>query len=437
MKQLGRSIDPSKRLFDFDSCLVTVHSIIHSVTMEWSPFHVLPRASLTQSGLLQLDTKDHEVELIRRGQIEMRPFDEDRPMAPRPKGSTSLWNSSSKNLKLTVTTHRLVFFDSHNQARFLHLSNVHQSESSGGASLTSWNASHKLTLSTYTYGDVVLRFRSSSGGQDRDNCEEQVKKAMERRQWEVASRLEQKKKADDSIAKRRVGVDHILTKKKLQQRQAARLADKALGGDSEQLLKEAVELLKVIKKSVRLLQKQQASSNSNETADAQQLESLLQDMGMTSALTRTQVGGSRDKNEYYELLARQVADFLLPKLPKMGGIISLTDVFCLFNRARGSNFVSPDDLVEACDLLSSLRLGLSKRTFPSGVVVIQVDDDKLDYKKLVDLCPATALEASHSLKISPLLAMEQLEEAERAGLLCRDVTLARTRFFPNRFVDDF
>ena len=239
----------------------------------------------------------------------------------------------------------------------------------------------------------------------------------------------------------------------MQQRQAARLADEALSGDSEQLLNEAVELLKVIQKSVHLLQKQQSSSSNNNTdskemADAQQLASLLTDMGMTSALTKSQVGGKKGRgigggsssgnSDYFELLARQVADFLLPKLPKMGNIISLTDVFCLFNRARGSNFVSPDDLVHACDLLSTFNLGLSKRMFPSGIVVIQLDDSTLsDSSKLVNLCPTTALEASHVLKISPLLAMEQLEEAERAGLLCRDVTLARTEFYPNRFVDDF
>ena len=185
--------------------------------MEWSPFYCLPQASLTQSGLLQLDTKDHEVELIRRNQLELRHGgkNEDEPMSPCPKGITARWNPRSVNLTLTVTTHRLVLFDSNNQARFIHLSNIHQMESVGGASITSWNASYKLLLSTYTYGDVLLCFRSSRGHQDRNDCEEQIEKALERRQWEVASRLEQKKKANEQVAKRRVGVDHILTKVRL------------------------------------------------------------------------------------------------------------------------------------------------------------------------------------------------------------------------------
>jgi ESCRT-II complex subunit VPS36 len=161
--------------------------------------------------------------------------------------------------------------------------------------------------------------------------------------------------------------------------------------------------------------------------------------------------------EYHEWLARQVVDFLWNKLPAMGGVITLTDVYCLFNRARGTNLVSPEDLRHACALLDSssrkkngnnhnnnkhnnnnddedrLYLGISQRTFDSGIVVLQLDRQEASGQALVDLCPATAMEASHVLKVSPLLALEQLKEAEQAGWLCRDVTLETTRFYPNRF----
>jgi hypothetical protein len=93
-------------------------------------------------------------------------------------------------------------------------------------------------------------------------------------------------------------------------------------------------------------------------------------------------------------------------------------------------------LRQACQLLGDLQLGLSQRTFPSGIVVVQLDDlydTRQQGDRLVALCPTTALEASPLLKLSPLLALEQLEDAERQGLLCRDVTLETTRFYPNRF----
>jgi ESCRT-II complex subunit VPS36 len=412
---------------------------------EWTPFHCLPKAALTASGLLQLDSQDHEVELIRRSPpLELR-CDGLEPMEPRPKNSRSNWQPKSVDLTIIVTTHRLVLLDNNSknnmQARFLHLSNMHQVQASGGVSLTHWNASYKLILSTYTYGDLVLAFRSTSAPKDRDAVELQISKALERKAWQVASRLQEKQKVEKTIAKRKVGVDHILAKNKLKHKQAAKLADEALGGDAEQLLGEAAELLQIIQKYVKLLQKREKDTSSGDDpqdADAQRLASLLQDMGMTSALTKTQVQSSNkrgggENDAYHELLARQVADFLLPKLPQMGGILTLTDVFCLFNRARGTNLISPEDLAQACHVLNDLSIGISQRTFPSGIIVLQLDSSMDQSEKLVDMCPTTALEASHVLQLSPLLAMEQLEEAERMGLLCRDVTLETTRFYPNRF----
>mmetsp|Transcript_4678 Transcript_4678/g.9981 ORF Transcript_4678/g.9981 Transcript_4678/m.9981 type:complete len:365 (-) Transcript_4678:1389-2483(-) len=227
-----------------------------------------------------------------------------------------------------------------------------------------------------------------------------------------------------------------------------------------------------------------SSNNDDDAEAARKLKGLLSDMGMTSALSQSKMAGNRQKNrafgrmpgrsseersrlrEYHELTARQVADFLVPRLKGSsknkttttssssssrshhGGMMSLTDVYCLFNRARGSNLISPEDLREACSLLGTeLKVGLTMRTFPSGIVVLQLDDLALSptnyeaRRALIDLCsPArgrTALEASHVLGLSPLLASEQLEEAERLGWLCRDATVSTVRFYPNKFAMSF
>lgn len=463
--------------------------------LPWSPVTCLPKASLTASGLLSLDTKDGEVELmhIHSPIVELRQDckDDDAGYVPQPMTSVppsetkGEWQTRSRELQLTVTTHRLVFFyqppsssSTKNSAsalppqvvRFLHLSNIHQVEGTGGATLLRWNASSKIVLSTYTYGDLILAFTnpnsaalsSSSGSskQLRDNCLDHVEKALERRAWERAQKLQEKQKTQQRSVQRRVGVDHILAKQKLKHQTAAKLADKALEGDAEQLLHEAAELLQVINKYIAVIQKQQSSSSSSSTSskeseDQQKLASLLQDMGMTSALTsssrsgagggggkfRNKRGGNNSNNntEYYTMLARQLADFLLPKLPTMGGIITLTDVFCLFNRARGSNLISPEDLLMAANILNDdlSELGISQKTFDgSGIVVLQLNSRMIvetdEWKdKIQTLCPTTALEASHSLKVSPVLALEQLQQAEKWGWLCRDTTLETTRFYTN------
>ena len=45
------------------------------------------------------------------------------------------------------------------------------------------------------------------------------------------------------------------------------------------------------------------------------------------------------------------------RIQRLGGAVSLTDLYCLYNRARGTELVSPDDLLEAVKLMESLRLG--------------------------------------------------------------------------------
>ena len=156
-----------------------------------------------------------------------------------------------------------------------------------------------------------------------------------------------------------------------------------------------------------------------------------------------------------------LADFLRPKLKQAGGLMTLTDVYCLYNRARGTNLISPEDLLDAVAVMKPLNLGMSERTFPnSGVKVLQDDafDDTTMALQLAQLAQdhmvmtmnnqppqpsqpssltsqggLTAMTVSRELHVSALLAQEQLIVAEKLGYLCRDETLETTRFFPNLF----
>lgn len=63
----------------------------------------------------------------------------------------------------------------------------------------------------------------------------------------------------------------------------------------------------------------------------------------------------------------QLGDFLAPQLVKSGGMMTLPDVYCLFNRARGAELVSPDDLLQAAAQLPDVGADLQLHTLPSGV----------------------------------------------------------------------
>lgn len=108
------------------------------------------------------------------------------------------------------------------------------------------------------------------------------------------------------------------------------------------------------------------SSESSGAADLNKLNSLLLDMGITSPVTRENAGGA-----YYQQLARQLAEFLGDYMPRNGGIMTLSDIYCMFNRARGVELVSPDDVYHAAMLQQKLRLGYHVRKFDGGLIVLQ------------------------------------------------------------------
>ena len=233
----------------------------------------LPIAGLTPSGLLEMDIKDGEVELMRRGDMELRSNTTDPmvPIMPASGGNVKSsgtyaaastagleWIDRDSPLKVSLTTHRLVFFQDNNDndannnqnnnrrnVRFLHLSNIHHVESTGGGSgMMSAFSTPKLSVNSYV-GDLLLVFRSSGAAKDRDDLLKFLQRALERRAWETQSRLQAQKKASQEIAKRKVGVDAIMSKSTLRHKEAARLTEEAFQGDAETLLREAAQLVKV------------------------------------------------------------------------------------------------------------------------------------------------------------------------------------------------
>lgn len=53
--------------------------------------------------------------------------------------------------------------------------------------------------------------------------------------------------------------------------------------------------------------------------------------------------------------------------------MSLADVYCIYNRTRGTNLVSPDDLLKSCSLFTHLGLPCQLVTFESGVRAVQLN----------------------------------------------------------------
>ena len=186
-----------------------------------------------------------------------------------------------------------------------------------------------------------------------------------------------------------------------------------------------------------------AASNNDGDED---MEAIMQSIGIVSPVTKYSAG-----RLYHQQLARQVSDILIQhdRLRKLGGMITLIDLYCLYNKARGTELVSPDDLLAACKLCQSMSLPLKLKTFPnSGVVVMELVD--LDYHIMVDKILALAKQkyssgttenkgllpsqVAASLKMSLMITNEILLYAENVGVICRDSSdLHGVAYYPNMF----
>ena len=190
------------------------------------------------------------------------------------------------------------------------------------------------------------------------------------------------------------------------------------------------------------------ASGSDADAETTEMDAMMLSMGIASPVTRETAGAL-----YHQQLAGQLADWLPRVLAERGGILALPDVFCLFNRARGSELISPEDLLKACQLWRRLGVPLQYRRFESGVQVVQSADRSDDevcaalteminapitltsdaYSERDTMRRMDAYSASVALGIPPTIASEYLLMAERHGILCRDDGPEATYFYPNFF----
>ncbi|KAI8949050.1 Vps36-domain-containing protein [Xylaria longipes] len=172
--------------------------------------------------------------------------------------------------------------------------------------------------------------------------------------------------------------------------------------------------------------------------------------------------GSGAESLYLSELSRNVAEFLTDDargvLKKAGGIMSLVDLWAMFNRARGGvELVSPNDFEKAAQLWEKLKLPVRLRTFKSGVMVVQSRDrtDETTIRSLLawlrdlhEIPPdrdvhwdwrmfgrgVTAHDVAERFGWSIGVAEEELEMAEERGVLCREEGLEGLKFWEN-FID--
>ncbi|XP_076236321.1 vacuolar protein sorting 36 [Calliopsis andreniformis] len=205
--------------------------------------------------------------------------------------------------------------------------------------------------------------------------------------------------------------------------------------DLRKLMEMAKDMVSISKTISAKIRERQGDITEDETV---RFKSYLMSLGIDDPVTRD---AYKSSNEYFKQLAKQLADILEEPIQEVGGMMTLTDVYCRVNRARGLELLSPEDLLNASRQLAPLGLPIVLRVFDSGVMILQCrsQDDNAIADVIADLIrekgSLTAEELAQSEGISVLLARERLLVTEKRGKACRDDTIEALRFYPNLFLE--
>ncbi|KAK6486654.1 vacuolar protein-sorting-associated protein 36 [Huso huso] len=203
--------------------------------------------------------------------------------------------------------------------------------------------------------------------------------------------------------------------------------------NTEPFISQAKEMVELSRSIASKIKDKQGDITEDETI---RFKSYLLSMGIANPVTRETHGSG---THYHMQLAKQLGEILLAPLEEQGGMMALTEVYCLVNRARGMELLSPEDLVNACKMFEALKLPLRLRIFDSGVMVIQLQshsEEEMIASALDNVSEKGSLtseEFAKLLGLSVLLSKERLLLAEKMGHLCRDDSVEGLRFYPNLF----
>ncbi|KPJ01895.1 Vacuolar protein-sorting-associated protein 36 [Papilio xuthus] len=204
--------------------------------------------------------------------------------------------------------------------------------------------------------------------------------------------------------------------------------------DLRKLMEKAKEMVSISKTISAKIREKQGDISEDDTV---RFKSYLMSLGIDDPVTRDTF---RSDSDYYVGLAQQISDMMVAVLMDCGGIMSLADVWCRVNRARGLELISPEDLLNACKLLQTIGAPMSLRKFPSGACVLQLNSQRDEEvarstsQLREENGTLTPVKLSQLANVSVLLARERLFTTERLGLACRDESIEGLAFYPNLFL---
>mmetsp|Transcript_21507 Transcript_21507/g.39339 ORF Transcript_21507/g.39339 Transcript_21507/m.39339 type:complete len:383 (+) Transcript_21507:227-1375(+) len=261
---------------------------------------------------------------------------------------------------------------------------------------------------------VMLKFNSTS---DRDVALTTITQARSEQAWKKPTVVERLKVSGYGLAGVKTTIKQEVTE---------------ASSDIGSAFTDLESLKEKSRKLVELASKLKQVDEEAKDPEIAEIRRVMGDLGFTSGVSRDTTGVN-----YFTQLARDLIDFIMPHLQANGGLLTIFDVFCLYNRARGTNLISPQDLQKSCENLTRLNLPVIYKELKNGVRVLQLasmhEDELLEsvVKLIRDRESMSELELSEALKINPLIAKQCLINAEDEGYVARDESMQGLRFYEN------
>ncbi|MFH4975199.1 hypothetical protein AB6A40_001908 [Gnathostoma spinigerum] len=204
--------------------------------------------------------------------------------------------------------------------------------------------------------------------------------------------------------------------------------------DMSRLMECAKDMVILSKSITEKLRARKGEITDDETV---RFKSYLLSLGVSDPVTKSTFGSSA---KYFEKLAEELSSVLCGPLKECGGMMTLPDVYCRINRARGLELLSPEDLLNACQALENLDLPIALHRFDSGVMVVQLKEMSVETtidsttEAVRNMGSCTPSELARRIGVTVILAKERLLFAELQAKLCRDDSVEGLKFYPNRFI---
>ncbi|XP_050428795.1 vacuolar protein-sorting-associated protein 36 [Adelges cooleyi] len=208
--------------------------------------------------------------------------------------------------------------------------------------------------------------------------------------------------------------------------------------DLDRLMVTAKDMVMLSRNISERIKEKQGVISDDETV---RFKAYLLGLGVDDPVTRSSF---TDSNIYYNTLCKEISKIIHVTLEEVGGTMTLPEVYCRVNRARGLDLLSPEDLMAACSLMNNDKtLPVKLKQFDSGVLALQSSscNENIVLEKTVEAIKKngslSAQELSTSIGLPVILAKEYLLNTEKNGKSCRDESIEGLRFYLNKFTENY